>query len=607
MSNTHAPTQALSSPIASSERIQALDVVRGFALIGIFLMNIEFFNRPTRDIGQGLPAAVTGADHWAGWLIYTLVQGKFWTMFSLLFGMGFAVMLTRAERADRNFLRPYLRRIAALFVFGTLHHIMLWAGDILVSYSVAAAGLLIVLYGRTLPVIASLVALVVISVLGGMGLLPGADALTPVAIGLMFMGLAALFLRGEGKANFLGKTRLTFSIPFLIVGSAVTLFAAASWFIPSIPYQGRASFSIIGLLLLVIAWASNRFHDPAEPRMRRLGVGMYAIPFTLMTCFGVAMYLNPTQPPAGADAALVAARAEAAQIEAKASATGKTFDEVMAEQAKAADAAAAKAKAGKPKLEGAAKQAAEAKEWAENKLRRERNRAQSRLDVAEEARIESSGNYQDLVKLRAKDYWENLPGEAMFGVILVGMFLLGAWFVRSGVMENTGAHLPLFRRLAMVALPLGVGIGIAAALGIGTASSPGAERDPYQIAMGLTMLANLPACLGYVSVLVLMLHSGGPLAHIRVLAPLGRMALTNYLTHSVVCSLYFYHYGLGHYGMGRATQVGFVFFVIALQVVFSHIWLSFFRYGPMEWLWRAITYWQIPAMRRGNEMAATAA
>ena len=49
--------------------------------------------------------------------------------------------------------------------------------------------------------------------------------------------------------------------------------------------------------------------------------------------------------------------------------------------------------------------------------------------------------------------------------------------------------------------------------------------------------------------------------------------------------------------MHRATQVGFVFTVIALQVVFSTWWLSKFRYGPMEWLWRAITYLHVPAMR----------
>src|SRR6187399_494364 len=130
-------------PVASSERIQALDVVRGFALIGIFLMNIEWFNRPIAELGIGLPPSAQGADWLAGYLIYILVQGKFWTMFSLLFGMGFAVMLTRAERAGRSFLVPYLRRIAALAAFGAIHHIFLWAGDILFSYAVAAMCLLL--------------------------------------------------------------------------------------------------------------------------------------------------------------------------------------------------------------------------------------------------------------------------------------------------------------------------------------------------------------------------------------------------------------------------------------------------------------------------------
>jgi uncharacterized membrane protein YeiB len=116
--------------------------------------------------------------------------------------------------------------------------------------------------------------------------------------------------------------------------------------------------------------------------------------------------------------------------------------------------------------------------------------------------------------------------------------------------------------------------------------------------MAMMMIGNLPACLGYVGLIVLMLHGGGVLARIRVLAPLGRMALTNYLSHSIIGTLYFYGYGLGHWGMGRAAQVLFVAVVITLQVIFCHWWLARFRYGPMEWLWRAITYWQIPPMRR---------
>ena len=162
-------------------------------------------------------------------------------------------------------------------------------------------------------------------------------------------------------------------------------------------------------------------------------------------------------------------------------------------------------------------------------------------------------------------------------------------------MANTAAHLPLFRRLATIALPLGVGLGLASSL-IATHPVPGVNNG-FQFASGLMMLGNLGACLGYVSVIVLMLHGGPALSRIRVLAPFGRMALTNYLTHSVVFTTIFYGYGLGWFGIERIWQFGCVVAMVALQIPFSVWWLGRFRYGPMEWLWRAITYWKIPAMR----------
>jgi uncharacterized protein len=127
---------------------------------------------------------------------------------------------------------------------------------------------------------------------------------------------------------------------------------------------------------------------------------------------------------------------------------------------------------------------------------------------------------------------------------------------------------------------------------------PGDRTDGWGIARALTNLGSLPACLGYVGLVVLMLHGKSRLfARIAVLAPMGRMALTNYLMQSLICSLYFYGYALGHWGMPRGQQVVFVLVVYALQVAFSHWWLSRFRYGPMEWFWRGYTYRQVPPFR----------
>ena len=118
------------TPISTTERITTLDVIRGVALFGILLMNVEFFNRPISELDVGLPGGITGVDHWAGWFVHVFIRSKFWTMFSLLFGMGFAVMLSRAQAAGRPFLAPYIRRSLARALFGVLPLVVVWDGDI---------------------------------------------------------------------------------------------------------------------------------------------------------------------------------------------------------------------------------------------------------------------------------------------------------------------------------------------------------------------------------------------------------------------------------------------------------------------------------------------
>lgn len=551
-------------PIASGERITALDVVRGFALIGIFLMNIEWFNRPIAELGLGLPANATGANYWAGYLIYILVQGKFWTMFSLLFGMGFAVMLTRSERAGRSFLVPYMRRIAALAVFGACHHIFLWAGDILFSYAVAAMCLLLLLWAPWIALVLLPVAAFLIS-----ALVPGAGMVGAVGAGLSVVLLAAWFLRTEAPER--GRPP-GLSILFFVAAVGFLAGGVAAGIAPMPPPEARWPMLIGAFFTALLGWLSWRYKDPAEQRPRRLGMTMYLVPFTVMLAFGILIAYGPTRPKASeaqVDAAMVTAKAERA-----------------AEEAGKPAAKADEAKKPSPMEKAATREA-----------NRRLDQAEQQAKVEEERRLMTTGSYMDFVRFRAGEFAEHAADEFGFAAVLIGMFMLGYWFVRTGIMEHPEQHLPLFRKLATFALPLGIGLGIVSSL-ITTQGHPGTDHDPYQMAVALLMIGNLPACLGYVSLLTLMLHSRTIFSNVKVLAPLGRMALTNYLTHSLVSGLYFYGYAGNHFGMGRAMQVGFVFTVIALQVVFSHWWLSKFRYGPMEWLWRAITYWQLPPMRR---------
>lgn len=556
MSSTENTAPAALLPQA---RIEALDVVRGFALLGIFLMNIEFFNRATSGIMEGMPLGLAGVDWFVSWFIAYFIQGKFWTIFSLLFGMGFAVMLTRAEDTERPFLAPYLRRILGLAVFGAAHYIFLWSGDILFSYAVAAGALLILLYGQWKQI------LIALAVLVGIGFIPGMDPVFAIAAGLGSVSLLALYLRNERQVTLRGHRLPLFSALLLALCLLGAVAAVILWVLPNGPKDPRIPVTLASVSLLVLGTLSAKFHDPRVLRELRLGVTLYTFMFFMMTLGGAAQYFKPRETPATSAAATATPASTPTQQEAGAASDKKP--EKTEEQ-----------KAAEKKVEQAKRLA--------KRVEASRN----------EVRILTQGSYAQALDMRARAFPQKVAGDGGFALALVAMFLIGNWFVRSGVMANTGAHLTLFRKLAVIGLPLGIGLGLLGSL-IAVSHTAGDEFDGFQMARGLAMLGNLPACLGYVGLVVLMLHSNSFLSGIRVLAPAGRMALTNYLIQSVICSLIFFGYGLGQWGMARAWQVLFVLGVFALQVAFSHWWLARYRYGPMEWLWRAFTYRQTPLMR----------
>jgi uncharacterized protein len=104
---------------------------------------------------------------------------------------------------------------------------------------------------------------------------------------------------------------------------------------------------------------------------------------------------------------------------------------------------------------------------------------------------------------------------------------------------------------------------------------------------------------GHVGLLMLFCNSGWVQWLQRRLAAVGQMALSNYVTHSIVCGTIFYGVGLGLYGHLARHQLYYVVFAIwAVQLTISPIWLAHFRFGPVEWLWRSLTYGQRQPMRR---------
>lgn len=114
-------------------------------------------------------------------------------------------------------------------------------------------------------------------------------------------------------------------------------------------------------------------------------------------------------------------------------------------------------------------------------------------------------------------------------------------------------------------------------------------------------IGSLIVGLGHIGLVMLMIKTDFASKLLQRFAAVGRMALTNYLMHSVILTTVFYGYGLGLYGsVPRFQQMGFVVAVIALQLIYSSWWLARYRFGPFEWLWRSLTYWQRQPMKRAE-------
>ena len=85
-----------------------------------------------------------------------------------------------------------------------------------------------------------------------------------------------------------------------------------------------------------------------------------------------------------------------------------------------------------------------------------------------------------------------------------------------------------------------------------------------------------------------------------VFAPVGQLALTNYLMQSLICAIIFMSYGFGMEARVGPAKLSLIAFAIYFfQIVFSHIWVKYFRFGPMEWLWRSLTYKKWQPFRKG--------
>lgn len=249
----------IAMPVKSSERYAILDILRGFALLGIAIANFPEFSLYSflqSNAAEALPTAAV--DRIVHYLQYIFIDGKFYTIFSLLFGIGFSIIISNAMKRGVDGFRIFYRRMLVLLLIGLLHLMFIWSGDILALY--ALLGMLLPLFRNVsdkalLITTASLfLAPVVIDfAMEATGVYPAASVVELQQYYCAKYGITdANFAYWLRDADSYGKT-----FQFLIQGALVRV----QEFI-----DGNRYFKVLGLFLLGFYIGRNRFYADLEKR-----------------------------------------------------------------------------------------------------------------------------------------------------------------------------------------------------------------------------------------------------------------------------------------------------------------------------------------------------
>lgn len=420
-------------PVTSSERIQIIDILRGFALFGVLIMNVYFFNHPNEgNLVQEEYLSV--GDSVTSWILRVLISGKFYILFSFLFGLGFSIQIKRLKDKDINVAKTYSRRLFILLGFGLIHSILIWNGDILKLYAI--------------------------------------------------IGFLLLLFRNSSIKRVKIWIAILFSIFY--IGYAV------GSILDSRPKKDKEK-------------VENTFNEDAK---------------------------------------------------------NTNIDEASDE-----------------------------------------NKDEENLDAKDKNEISfeeyKNGNYFSTIKenVNVLIEWKQLALIVLGLLFVLPLFLLGSCFGRKGIF-STKDNNPFLLKLMLWSLLVGTIMSIMF-IYFGLTTSKGDETFQRALMHIGEQYAALPLTLAYVGAITLLYNKNIGIGLLKPLAPVGQMALTNYLLQSVVFTWVFYGQGFGFIGQKSTTLlllIGFLFF--SIQVIVSKWWMSKFRFGPAEWLWRVITYGEIQSFKK---------
>jgi uncharacterized protein len=229
---------------------------------------------------------------------------------------------------------------------------------------------------------------------------------------------------------------------------------------------------------------------------------------------------------------------------------------------------------------------------------KERYTPEKKVKRMEKSIRQVTGSYEEVYEFRTNDYVEVLVKYLYFGVwdVLLFMFI-GMAFFKMGILTGqapTKVYWGLF--------VIGLGCGL-------TFSYYRLQPMIEHQFNGYNYTKNVPfefyelsrtfRSLGIFGFIMLLYKSNVFSWLFNLMRPVGQMAFTNYLTQSLLCGLFFNGIGWAMYGKLERKEVYYVVAVVwIIQIIWSHVWLRYFRFGPLEWCWRSLTYWKMQPMRK---------
>lgn len=207
--------------------------------------------------------------------------------------------------------------------------------------------------------------------------------------------------------------------------------------------------------------------------------------------------------------------------------------------------------------------------------------------------IYANGTFFEIINMRLNEYSNIIGAILFFAPNVLSMFLIGIVLARKAVFQNFQKNRKFFKKLMMICLPIAIAGNVLYIYSISGSSM--LEINFYTALFMIGHGIGSPAMtFVYISIIVLLFGTKMHLSFFKAISKTGRMALTNYLTQSIICTTLFFSYGFGLYGKINIWQgIILTISIYSVQVIWSHFWLKYFRFGPFEWAWRSLTYRKI--------------